>query len=145
MLNYNIVEGSLLNAEEEYILHQCNCITRTTGGLSQAISQKFPYAHPYKNRPNVPGTICVFEKEDKPKIIALYAQRGVGIYSGSPKDRLEWFEECLNRVAELDPKTVAIPYGIGCGMAGGNWNDYEKIITDWGIKHNQIIITIYKM
>jgi NCAIR mutase (PurE)-related protein len=25
---------------------------------------------------------------------------------------------------------VAIPYGIGCGLAGGVWSDYEKMLNN---------------
>lgn len=29
--------------------------------------------------------------------------------------------ECLERIAELGPPSVAFPHGVACGLAGGNW------------------------
>jgi hypothetical protein len=35
----------------------------------------------------------------------------------------------LAQVEDLD--SVAFPYGIGCGAAGGAWDVYYKIISDF--------------
>ena len=55
--------------------------------------------------------------------------------------RLEYFKWCLKNFAYdvskpncLITKTdrrIAFPYQIGCGLAGGNWPDYEKAIWDF--------------
>ena len=51
------------------------------------------------------------------------------------ENRLRWFKQCLGRLATkantLKCKTVAFPYGIGCGLAGGDWKVYSAIITEW--------------
>lgn len=54
-------------------------------------------------------------------------------------------EQCLETVkefAKINKLSVAIPYGIGCGIANGDWNIVSKIIenvfSDYGI-------TIYKL
>jgi hypothetical protein len=39
--------------------------------------------------------------------------------------------------------SIAIPYKIGCGYGGGDWNNYEKIIKEIGEKYNKNI-KIYK-
>jgi len=51
------------------------------------------------------------------------------------EQRIIWFKRCLNSLSswmiKLNCKTVAFPYQIGCGLAGGSWNLYEKMITEW--------------
>ncbi len=39
--------------------------------------------------------------------------------------------------------SIAIPYGMGCGLAGGNWNIVYKIICDL-FEKSRILVVIYK-
>ena len=54
-------------------------------------------------------------------------------------NRLLWFKQCLKRLAKkietLGCKTIAFPYKIGCGLAGGDWSVYESVIAEWANKH----------
>jgi O-acetyl-ADP-ribose deacetylase (regulator of RNase III) len=169
--------GDLLDSNQEYILHQCNCIAIKPHGLSASISSKFPWADPYSIRKSKIGTkshdknlssrnyaikedrsspasIRVFTDPEnkKIKIISLFAQYGMGKpYSyNNPKPgipdsyelRQDWFYQCLEQVAILEPKSIALPYKIGCGLAGGDWNIYEKIISDFSIKYPNIHVVI---
>ena len=57
-------------------------------------------------------------------------------YDETYDDRLFWFQQCLNEISSIkDLKSIAFPYLIGCGMAGGEWNDYLEIIQNFA---NQI-------
>lgn len=40
--------------------------------------------------------------------------------------------------------TLYFPYGIGCGLAGGKWELYEKMIRDFGKENPQYNIVIVK-
>ena len=40
------------------------------------------------------------------------------------------------RAEKLNCKKIAMPYKIGCGLAGGNWDIYKAIINDW-VQQNQ--------
>ena len=157
--------GDVLKATEEYIVHQCNCITTRGGGLAMMIAQKFPYAAPYVHRRPYPGrfprclpedeakpgTIQVWrgEEEGQPAFIGLFAQ-----YKGGECDEREttgqreiWFKECLESLEEdvIDLQSLAFPYRIGCGIAGGNWRAYEGMIKSWAEKHPGITVAIYKL
>jgi hypothetical protein len=33
----------------------------------------------------------------------------------------------------LDTDEIAFPYGIGCGLAGGNWKRYEEMIEEFAL------------
>ena len=44
-----ITEGNILTCQDNYIVHQCNCLSRNAKGLARAIFDKFPYANTYSN------------------------------------------------------------------------------------------------
>jgi O-acetyl-ADP-ribose deacetylase (regulator of RNase III) len=58
------------------------------------------------------------------------------------KQRLIWFEHSLQDLTKVlveisnDRKEifkVAFPYLIGCGLAGGRWDDYKNAIESWAL------------
>lgn len=160
--------GDLLEASEQYIVHQCNCISVTPHGLSSSIFDKFKYANCYSTRKregrknlainediSTPGTIQVCGNgSDKRYVINLFAQYGMGkpyTFNNSDKltldgreERKKWFSECLNEICNLKPLSVAFPFKIGCGLAGGSWSEYYKLIESWSDK-NKIKVSIYKL
>lgn len=167
---YTVVKGDLLDAKEAYILQQNCCIACKAHGLSEVISKRYPYADPYSSRRrmgkrnmavptdrSVPGTIQVFRPEsgEGPAFVSMYAQYGMGApysYNNSDKHfadstlhRYQFFTQCLERVAHLKPVSVAMPYNIGCGLAGGRWSVYEKMIADWAKANPDIKVVLYKL
>ena len=137
-----IKNGNLLDATEEYIVHQCNCKTNYPKGLSKEMFKKFPSANDYKdNIKRKPGTIKVHGR-----VINLFGQK----YPGKPRSyetkeqRIEWFKQGLDEIKKLKPNSLAFPYQIGCGLAGGEWDEYYKILkkleNDLGI-----LVVIYKI
>jgi O-acetyl-ADP-ribose deacetylase (regulator of RNase III) len=128
------VSGDLLDfAESHYICHQCNCKTTHCKGLSAAVFSRFPTANTYTVHPNTrkPGNIDIIGH-----IVNMYGQ----VYPSSPKyprdlygDRCTYFRQCLSKLHTILPADakVAFPYGIGCGLAGGKWADYEAMISDF--------------
>lgn len=54
-------------------------------------------------------------------------------------------EKCLRYIkiwAENNSLSIAIPYGIGCGIANGDWNEVYKIIEKIFEDYN---VTLYKI
>ena len=163
--------GNLLDAEEEYILQQCNCVACSPHGLSAAIAKKFSFADPYSRRrslkqrnfaveedqPN-PGSIQLLEDENcSTKVVCLFAQYGMGKpYSYTNKGstavldsfelRQKWFKLCLDQVAEqvAPGSSLAMPFQIGCGLAGGDWNVYKQILSEWAANHPTLNLTLYR-
>ena len=160
-----IIQGDILNANEEYICQQCNCISVRPHGLSASIANKYPHANPYSIRRPMkgrnmaissdiatPGSIQVFGSGIQRKVICMFAQYGMGkpyaygnTTSDSSTDRLQWFSACLERISEMKPGSIAFPYNIGCGLAGGNWTLYSDILYRWSENHPEIVIRIYKL
>lgn len=111
-----------------------------------------------EDRP-IPGTIKIFRNESdltEPTFISLFAQYGMGkpyAYNNQGKDaypddatlRQRWFVSCLEQVAKLQPASVALPYKIGCGLAFGNWEVYEKLIDNWAKKNPMIKVVLYSI
>ena len=140
------MKGNLLEATETYIVHQCNCKTTNGKGLSEQIFKKYPYANVYQQK-RTPGTIKICGNgKDKRFIVALFAQDGPGKPNSkeTARQREKWFAQCLTELVNIIPKnsTVAFPFGIGCGLAAGNWGHYLNMIEQFA---EFVPTTIYKL
>jgi len=148
MSKFTIISGNLLDATEDFKCHQCNCVTTKSKGLSSSIFSKYPNTNTYKNHnlhKSIPGTIDVFLDCG---VINLYAQYLPGKAVIKEKElRLWWFELCLQAIIDHLPpdKSYAFPYGIGCGLAGGRWEDYFKLIEQFSHHPNIKHVSIYKL
>jgi len=141
------VAGDIVAATEQFIVHQCNCVSKAGKGLSQTVFTRFPYADVYAARARTRsddkskvGTVIVSGDGSGSKryVVNLLGQ----IYPGGPKyandsaeKRVKWFEQALTQLAGIVQEkggdkaaTVAFPYKIGCGLAGGSWPQYEQLI-----------------
>lgn len=157
-----IKTGDICKETEIPICQQCNCVTTKSHGLAKVIADTLgidPYAK-RKNmkgrlncvaEPSTPGTFEVF-KRDKHTVICMYAQYYPGksgawgrAYTELPKlsddtkSRFAWFRKCLLEIA-FEYTHVAMPFNIGCGLAGGNWKEYEELL-----KETELKITLYKI
>eukprot|EP00434_Breviolum_minutum_P042846 symbB.v1.2.038155.t1/scaffold5849.1/size23116/1 len=118
-----------------------------------------------------PGTIavmggtCAEKDQDKRGVINLFAQfcpgkpkqgKGPVEYKGiaggkdvvdDKKQRLEWFKATLQQVSTLDLESVAFPYQIGCGLAGGDWDQYHAALEEFAVqmKERNVKVKLYKM
>ncbi len=133
---YLEIKGNLLDYDKtHYLVHQCNCKTTTSFGLAKTIFTKFPEANTYMTeKARNPGEIDVI----KP-VINLYGQiypgRANAVLNDSRQDRLRYFREGLTAIGQtfqnLETVHLAFPKYIGCGLAGGNWKRYEKMLQDF--------------
>ena len=151
-----IVNGNILDADEKYIAHQCNLCTTRAAGVAKAIFNKYPHANIYKDRIygaeidfSQSGTIVICGNEDERLVVNMKSQ----VYPGKPKfpdskkdaidARLSFFESALNKISEIkDLESIAFPYNIGCGMAGGNWDDYYQLLSEFAHKVDATV-TLY--
>lgn len=152
-----IISGNIFDAKEKYICHQTNCVTKRAAHLSKDVFAQYPYADIYTGRlnPSEPGTIVICGNgDDQRYVINMLGQ----YYPGNPKypdskldgiaARKKYFYQCLLRIAKInDIESIAFPWRIGCGAAGGNWDTYlgkiknfEKYVEPKGVK-----VVIYKL
>lgn len=144
-----IHRGDILVSKERCIAHQCNCVTVQSKGFAASLFERFPDENVYVRRgwkkTDVPGTIACTGR-----LIHLFAQWAPGkpgayvsFYRSRPNadmvkrnddatEREGWFSACLSELAHVvkDDELVAIPMGIGCNMAGGDWPRYETMLKD---------------
>ena len=50
------------------------------------------------------------------------------------------FKKAIAELDEYSFEQVAMPYGIGCGLAGGTWEKYREVIDN-----AKTPVTIYKL
>jgi O-acetyl-ADP-ribose deacetylase (regulator of RNase III) len=151
MSRVRIVEGNLLDATEQYVCHQCNCVTPTSRGLSAALYGRFPYADVYSRRQGArskPGTIEVCgDGASNRFVVNMFAQWKGGKPGGrdTAEQRLQNFRQCLSKIAQIRGLTsVAFPYNIGCGLAGGNWADYSAEIEAFA-ERTHVDVVLYRI
>jgi len=130
-----IINGDLLDLKlrpGEYIVHQTNCTSVRAAGLATHLFKRYPAANTYKASSSYirkPGTISVHGP-----VINLYGQDTPGKAKSKANKlaRIKWFTEGLEHISQLsDAIVVYFPYRIGCGMGGGDWEEYYDIITRW--------------
>ena len=134
-------------AENEYIAHQCNATHNRSFGLSSALFKKYPKANIYSGKNKVEkrvvGDIIV-----RDNIINIIGQKHQGKQSSDDDtndDRLKWFNSALSKIEKIpNIKRVYLPYRIGCGLAGGNWDDYLKCLIEWSKKSGICVVVIKK-
>jgi O-acetyl-ADP-ribose deacetylase (regulator of RNase III) len=145
MGSLNIIHpGNLLDAGEQYIVHQTNCVSPSAAGLAALIFQKWPESDIYSKRwefkgevfpGHEPGNIVITGDGEKERYVIhamgqLYPGTGHDWSSNdSSKIREKYFEQCLEKIAAIpDMKSIAFPWQIGCGLAGGHWPTYLQLI-----------------
>lgn len=145
--NLHHVRGDLLAHDADYIVHQCNCRTTRAWGLAYSLFGSFPHADTYtvpsdpKLAPmppkRVPGTFTLHGGPGTGLrgVINLYGQDAPGKASAAAEtkaQRLTWFQNALLQLADVpNLKSVAFPHGIGCGLAGGTWAQYEAALVEF--------------
>ena len=138
-----IKNDDLLNSTENYIAHQCNCASRNALGIARSIFSKFKYANTYSQK-RTPGAIDVLGNgSDKRFVINMYGQfyPGRPAYNETSEIRLLYFTKCLENILEIpDLESVAFPWKIGCGLAGGNWDTYYELLNSFSDKTDAEVI-----
>jgi hypothetical protein len=148
-----LVYDDILNAPETYyIAHQCNTTSTASAGIASAIFAAYPEANTYSGA-RKPGTVDVIGR-----IVNLYSQVYPGSARGTPIDtaeeRLIMFRECLKALVPLVCKKnsterrdtyIAMPYKIGCGLAGGNWPCYLEVLSTFVRFYTRIVIVLYSL
>ena len=128
-------KGNLLSAKEKVIAHQVNCFG-AAAGLAAAIFRKWPTAeNDYQQLikrvpPKALLGMAQFTGEQKDRnrhiICNLFGQFNPG--SDYNPVKLEQALEMLGNTARIMGWSVALPYKISGGIAGGDWDEVLAII-----------------
>jgi len=121
------------------ICHICNDVGGWGKGFVVAISKRWPQPEAQYRAWYAQGELAGFrlgaiqlvDAEPTLKVANMIAQRGIRPSAGVPPIRYDAVQECLaslaNHAAELRA-SVHMPR-IGCGLAGGSWDEIEALIT----------------
>lgn len=149
-----IIEGNIVNAKTDFIIHQVNCQGEMNTGVAKALRDydEGIYKHYRKfcefckfEPEELLGTCDAYLLKDRGQIVlSLFAQNKYG-YDGKQYTDLEAFRDGLRYISQhfgvwrekngLEGKdlcrtSVALPYKIGCGRGGADWEVIYKIIED---------------
>lgn len=152
-MNAILESGSVIDHHAQYIVHQCNCITEKASGLAEDLFNKFPNANIYKQRNgkhpywHKPGELYITGDDEDRKVINMTSQflpGGPGktfeilpgmVVKETIEMREKLFVQCLKKIAEIeDLQSIAFPWRIGCGIAGGDWSRYRFVIDKFAKK-----------
>jgi O-acetyl-ADP-ribose deacetylase (regulator of RNase III) len=152
-MTVEVITGNLLSSDATYIVHQCNCVTTKAAHLALSVFTQFPYANVYSSRKEKSrmGEIEVRGNgKDKRFVIAMFAQKypGKSKYSNDTYEiREKAFAECLRGIEGISGvHSIAFPWQIGCGAAGGDWIRYKQMIDNFAERVEPFIeVTIVKL
>lgn len=123
----NIIQmsGSLLESKAEVVAHMTNRSGVLKGKVANAIRQKYPEIVPNYQKVcrSYPWVTCqLLSTRDGRFVANLYGQ---GDRESGWKTDYAALEDAMYalsfQMAKKGLTSVAMPYGIGCGLAGGDW------------------------
>jgi len=145
-----IKNGTIIHAHEHIIAHQVNGLGVMGGGVARQIKQAYPgvfqryktFVSNHSSPEELLGRNLMIVTDGKPayqydpsngaKIISnLFGQARIGTSEKQTDEKaLRKALEHLYEFAKMAHLSVAMPYGIGCGLGGGDWNEVQTIIED---------------
>ena len=158
-----IVSGDLLQSNLPLIDHQTNCLGVMGAGIARSIKNKWTdvyiqYANFCKNLEyykNLLGKcqICTTGESSVRFVANLFGEysftESVAPYENRHTDYEALKKALLNLKAfceDKDIKELGIPYKLGCGLAGGDWDGVVyPMLQELFAKDSTITLYIYKL
>lgn len=138
----NYIKQDLLKIKHGLICHQVNNKKVMGAGIAKDIRILYPqvytdYIQHLNTYPNDLGTNIYTNITDKLVIVSMLAQNGygrIGRYTDYPA-----FVNCLLDIDKYNKHLnqeqphlpVYFPYGIGCGLGGGDWSIVSDLISNY--------------
>lgn len=148
-------QGDILTGNYPIFCHQVNCQGDMGAGLAKQIKEKYPevyeeyHADALEGGSDYLGAILPVTTKDGRICINMYAQDRYG--KKGHFTNYDAFKECLDNIHDFlwvirDPsRTVAFPYGIGCGLGGGDWNIIHGLLSNFAIDVKQDVVIVRRM
>jgi O-acetyl-ADP-ribose deacetylase (regulator of RNase III) len=143
--NIELIDGNLLDFPNDidFIAHSCNTQNVMGAGIARQIKDRYPMAYEadcnamYEDEVGLGSYSFAWTDATQTKgIYNMYTQDRIG---GARAVDYEGFYLTLQNVAnhiewqmkhEDEEKTLGLPWGISCGLAGGNWSVIFSMIND---------------
>lgn len=142
-----IINGNILEAHEDIICHQVNCRGAMGAGLAKQIKDKNPLVYSsYRTYCNsrsfedlLGKSFIIISDDSKHYIANIFGQNGFGRGIQTNYGALQSGMLVVKQYARSKQYSVAIPFGIGCGLAGGDWSIVYRIIEDVFYDYDAVI------
>ena len=149
------VKGDLFKAPVDIIAHGCNCIGGFGSGVAGQMAKKYPivkeyYQHVHETKGWVLGDVqfVALPANYDPKDYLLFVANCATQQAYFPRNVVHAdypaIRTCMEKVKEFAIKndlSIAIPK-IGAGLAGGDWNTIEAIVSDVFSDYNILVCTL---
>jgi len=141
-MSLTIVHGDLLKSDCGIICHQANCQTTMRSGIAKSLVELYPeVAQADKDFP-IPsgdnrrlGRFSHVQTHSGVIVVNLYGQ----FYYGTDRQHTDYaalehaVREMLHHLSEFRTQNqkvfkVGLPYNMGCGLAGGDWNVVREFL-----------------
>lgn len=133
-MSVKIIDGDLFSTSARFICHQVNCMGRMGSGVAKQVRAKYPEAYlAYKERhgEDMLGISQFIPCHDGKVVVNMFAQKNYG-YDGKQYTSYDAFRKCLDWISQIAAPndTIAMPYKIGCGLGGGDWDVIYSLISE---------------
>lgn len=150
-----IVKGNLLDANENVIAHQVNCMGAMGSGVAHDIREKWPevykiYRDLVKTHEHglLMGSVLYIRVSKNQWIANIFGQLDYG-YSNktyTDYDMLRHGLYDLKGLAEERDWSIAMPYRIGCGRGGGDWDGMVfPMLLNIFAENQRMNVTLYQL
>lgn len=158
-----VIKGNLLDTPIKLIAHQVNCQGVMGGGVARQIKERYPeiyqnyksklesYVKKTGHRP-LGLSFNLITADNTHTIMNIFGQDFYGrdkqytdykaLFNGFVDSITDYRD--INKFSDNVQIPIAIPYNIGCGLAGGDWNIVENILKEIEVRYNVIFIA-YKL
>ena len=147
-----VIAGDVTKAKENIIGHQVNCKGVMGSGVALDLRNKYPAIfEPYKNNcaaygNSLLGKVQVLTMGDNKLIANMFGQDAYG--TDKQYTEIDKLEACffkLYKYAIEHNFSIAMPYGIGCGRGGADWNVVYPLLEKYfSVPGSRIQLTLYK-
>lgn len=132
-------DGDLLKTNCDVICHQVNCQGVMGAGIALQIKKLYPnvyeeyreYCDKYRQF-DILGTCLLVRTIDGKNVANLFAQYDYGrngCHTNYTALKMA-FNQLKKYSIDFGYRKIGIPFGIGCGLAGGDWNKVCSIIEE---------------
>ncbi len=147
------VYGSILDATEDIICHQVNCRGVMGAGVAKVLCQRWPMIkHQYQwfcktqfhDRPqDLLGKVQIVDVAPDKQVANIFGQLDFGRNSHKKYTDYTALTNAFHTIRNTYAgKSLAFPYGFGCGLANGDWAVVSKMIEMY---FGDMDVTIYRL
>ena len=130
---------------QKIIPHVVNNIGAWGAGFVLAISKRWslPEQEYLKLKEYPLGFVQLIKVEDDITVANIVGQHGIGFKNGIPPIRYDAIEKGFDFLyghAKKNDASIHMPR-LGCGLAGGHWDEIEKLITtNFSVKDIEVFV-----